>query len=179
MSAITYVLQMDGPGLLVKFGKTNSPKSRIASLQTGVPWSLGVVALIGHDCEAAMKRQFAEHKVKGEWFRPCAELQSFLDGLADEGKLVKQVAVDGAYMNAVIKPRIREYLENRDPNNNPHGDLVCRVLADMLPTMTGRESSLVSATKGHVTQALCRGFGPTLDRPVVRLDVASAVQAAA
>ena len=169
MSSITYIVQMDGPDQLVKFGRTRSPKSRIAQLSTGVPWGLHVVALIGSDCELDMKRRFVASQVRGEWFKPTAELGKLLDQLADDGKLVKQVDVDQAYINAVIKPRLREYLGARDPANNNLGDLVCRIFADMLPSLTGREAELVKATKGHVTDALCRGFGPTTDRPALLL----------
>jgi hypothetical protein len=169
MSNITYIVQMDGPDCLLKFGRTRSPKSRIAQLSTGVPWKLRVVALIGLDCERDIKRKFAASQVRGEWFRPTPDIQAFLDELADNGKLVKQVDVNQAYVNAVIKPRLREYLGTREASNTPSGDLVCRIFADMLPTLAGRETELVKATKGHVTDALCRGFGPTTDRATINL----------
>lgn len=162
--SITYIIQMDGPEPLVKFGKTNNPKSRIATLSTGVPWNIRVVALIGTDCEADLKTKFVADRVKGEWFRPTDALQQWLDESADAGRLVRQIPVDQAYINAVVKPRIREYLNGRDPANVAYGDLVCRIFADMLPTLAGREKELVAATKGHVTDAMCRGFAPCLDR---------------
>jgi hypothetical protein len=179
MSEITYVIQIDSPEALVKFGRTKSPKSRMQQLSTGMPWNVRVVALIGADCERDLKAKFAAECVKGEWFRPTPALQEWLDEAADAGRLVKQIPVDGSYLNAVIKPRIREYLSGRDPTNTSPGDLVCRIFADMLPTLVGREKELVAATKGHVTEAMCRGFAPTIDRVHVIIPVVSGQQAAA
>jgi hypothetical protein len=79
--------------------------------------------------------------------------------------LVKQRPVDQGYLNAVIKPRIIEYLAGREPLNNAGGDLVRCIFADLLPSLVGREKELVIATKGHVTDALCRGYGPTNELP--------------
>lgn len=179
--SITYVMQMDGPDALVKFGRTRNVKARYATLRTGLPWPLHIVALFGIDVEAELKRQFAADRVQGEWYRPSAALASYLMQAADDGRLVKQVAVDQAYINAAIKPRIREYLNGREPTNNVAGDLVRCIFADLLPTLSGREKELIAATKGHVTEAMTRGYGPTTDRPHLIIPDATAIttQAAA
>lgn len=160
---ITYIIQIEGAEPLVKFGRSKNPKSRLATLSTGVPWSLRTVCYIGSDCEAELKRKFKADHVRGEWYRPTAALQQWIDEAAAAGKLVKQVEVDQAYINAVIKPRIQEYLSGRDPANNAGGDFVRCIFADILPTLQGRENELVSATKGHVSLTLANGFGPAVE----------------
>jgi hypothetical protein len=167
--SLTYILQIDGPDKLVKIGRSRNVRSRITSLKTGLPWPLRVVALIGSDVERELKQKFAAHRVQGEWFKPSQEMHDWLVEAASEGKLVRQVSVDQGYINAVIKPRIREYLKGREPENNASGDLVRCILNDLLPTLAGRENSLVVATKHHVTEAICRGYGPTNEVPELHL----------
>lgn len=162
---ITYILQVECPEQLVKIGRTSNLKSRLNTLRTGLPWPARVVALIGNDIERDLKTRFAEHRVQGEWFRPTLEMRAWLTQAASEGLLARQVTVDQAYINAVIKPRVREYLNGREPENNSGGDLVRCLFADLLPSIKGREQSIVTATKGHVTLALCRGLGPTNEVP--------------
>jgi len=169
MSSITYIVQLESSEGYVKFGRTRSPRTRIAQLATGTPWPLRLVCLIALDVEADLKRTFAKDKVRGEWFRPTLELQAWIDRASSEGKLTRQVEVDQSYINAVIKPRIREYLNGRDPANNGAGDLVCRIFADMLPTLAGREKELAAATKGHVSETLAKGFGPTNEVGVLQM----------
>lgn len=173
--SITYVLQMDGPGALIKIGRTKNPKSRLATLRTGLPWPCRVVALVGSDVERDLHQLLKEHRAQGEWFHPSEKLRNWLVTAAEEGRLVKQSVVDQAYINAVIKPRIREYLNGREPANNEHGDLVCRILSDMLPTLSGRERHLMIATRFQITEEICRGFGPTNEVPHLEVpDVAAA-----
>lgn len=162
---MTYIVQIDGPQPFVKFGRTKSIKSRISTLSTGIPWDLHVVCLFGVDCERDLKKRFKSDHFKKEWYRPTNQLLEFLNEAASDGRLVKQVDVDQRYINAVIKPRIKEYLAGREPNNNDKGDLVRCIMGDMLPSLSGREAQLVAATKGHVTDALARGFAPTQEKP--------------
>ena len=162
---ITYVIQMDGPEPLVKFGRTKNPKSRMSTLATGIPWPLRVVCFFGCDCERDLKARFKDDHVRGEWYRPTAALQAYLAEAGSEGRLVRQVPVDQAYINAVIKPRIKEYLNGREPDNGIGGDLVRCIFADLLPTIQGREVDLVNATKGHISISLARGFGPATEAP--------------
>jgi hypothetical protein len=128
--------------------------------------------MIGSDVESELKKRFAKDRVRGEWFRPSVEMREWLVAAAQEGKLVRQVPVDQGYINAVIKPRIREYLNGREPENNSSGDLVRCIFADVLPTLSGRENDLAGATKHHVTLALCRGYGPTNEIPVLHVESA-------
>ena len=164
MSMLTYIIQMESPEAFVKFGRTKNIRSRIKTLSNGVPWPIREVALIDGDMESELKETFAADHVRGEWFKATPALQTWLDKAADDGRLVRQIEVDQAYINSVIKPRIREYLGPREPLNNTGGDLVCRIFADALPTLTGRENELCIATKGHVTQAMARGFCPHHER---------------
>jgi len=177
--SLTYFLQIDGPGALVKIGRSINVKSRLASIQTGLPWATRIVAIVGADVERDLKKRFASDRVSGEWFRPTQALADWLQEAFTAGRLVRLSAVDGAYINAVIKPRLREYLGGRDPLNNPGGDLVRCILNDLLPTLHGREKDLFTATKGHITLELSRGYGPTLEAPHLMIPEASSIEAAA
>lgn len=177
--SLTYLMQIEGPEKLVKIGRTSNPGVRLLTLKTGLPWPLRLVAMVGSDVERDLKRQFVKDKVQGEWFRPSVAMRDWLHEAAKDGRLVRQVPVDQGYINAVIKPRIREYLNGREPENNAAGDLVRCVFADLLPTIVGREAHLVTATKGHVTLELCRGYGPTNDLPLLHVDGAEQIRAVA
>ena len=64
----TYLLGVDGSPL-VKIGHTTaSPKSRMASLQTGLPMKLSLLWSYEGDFEAALHLHFAPYRVRGEWF---------------------------------------------------------------------------------------------------------------
>jgi len=171
--SLTYFIQMDGPEALVKIGRTNSPQNRLKALRTGLPWSLRLVAVFGRDLERELQKRFVGDRVAGEWFRPSQAMADYLRESCDDGHLVRQVPVDQAYINAAIKPRIKEYLNGRDPQNNGYGDLVRCILADLLPTLESREAELERATKGAVPVRLSKGFGPTNEQPVLHLPATS------
>lgn len=65
---VVYAIAANG---LVKFGYTKNTKRRIATLQTGSPVPLYVVAIRPgtRADERAAHARFAPHRVHGEWFR--------------------------------------------------------------------------------------------------------------
>ncbi|MFJ3507831.1 GIY-YIG nuclease family protein [Streptomyces luteogriseus] len=67
-AASTYLLGIDGSPL-VKIGHTTaSPKSRMASLQTGLPMQLSLLWSCEGDFESDLHVHFAAYRVRGEWF---------------------------------------------------------------------------------------------------------------
>jgi hypothetical protein len=66
----------------VKFGYTNDVQSRLATLQTGCPWDLELVA----QCEGDQATETWVHwrlfqanaHHRGEWFKDCAEVKKVL-----------------------------------------------------------------------------------------------------
>lgn len=71
-------------GDFIKIGKaTGSPKSRIATLQTGCPFQISVLAYMpgGLAEESALHQRFAALRTHGEWFRASPDLLSFIDSV--------------------------------------------------------------------------------------------------
>lgn len=64
----------DGP---IKIGWTCSPQERIDALQTSSPFKLNVLVVLegSKKDEAAFHRQFADHRLNGEWFTDCDEIR--------------------------------------------------------------------------------------------------------
>lgn len=63
----------------VKIGVSANPDSRIAALQKSYEEKLRVLAIILGDlaAERALHERFAEHRIKGEWFKPVPEILDF------------------------------------------------------------------------------------------------------
>lgn len=70
-----YFIQPLGGGL-VKIGSSRNPEGRLQRMQTGSPVLLRLVGLMpgGTPAELELHERFAEHRVRGEWFRPAPEL---------------------------------------------------------------------------------------------------------
>lgn len=67
---------------LIKIGYTSTTvEKRVATLQTGLPHRLIVLAHMDGSMseEAALHRQFAEHRVNGEWFKPSPGLMELIE----------------------------------------------------------------------------------------------------
>jgi hypothetical protein len=65
----------DGP---VKIGVTTNASQRLESLQTGCPYPVRLLAIIhaGRSLERAYHRYFDQHRLSGEWFDRCPDLES-------------------------------------------------------------------------------------------------------
>lgn len=75
----------DGP---VKVGKTDDVTKRLAALQTANPYKLVLLAafIAPPEIELQLHSGLAEHRLEGEWFRWCPELE-LLVAFAREGEL--------------------------------------------------------------------------------------------
>jgi hypothetical protein len=67
---------------MVKIGTAYDPFARMRTLQVAFPLDLTVEALFvgAHRREREYHRQFAEHRVRGEWFRLCPEIEELIAG---------------------------------------------------------------------------------------------------
>jgi len=76
---VVYFIQRgsDGP---VKIGFSKNPKGRLASLQTGIPERLHMLATVpgGKEEEQRLHRRFGPHCIQGEWFHPAPELMAYI-----------------------------------------------------------------------------------------------------
>lgn len=88
----------------IKIGKTYDLNARVASLQTGSPEPLRLLAFINcrevnpTDAEAAMHGKFQQYRLQGEWFRPADELLDFIRGLGTDSETTiqdQQVTIRG------------------------------------------------------------------------------------
>lgn len=64
----------------IKIGCTSNVSARLAQLQTAQPEKLQLLAAVpgGEALESALHAAFAEHRMMGEWFRPCAALHRLI-----------------------------------------------------------------------------------------------------
>jgi hypothetical protein len=72
----------DGAGH-VKIGYTVDVASRLNSLQTSTAFELRVLAVLkgGAETERQLHERFAEHRVRGEWFRLVPEILDYVAGI--------------------------------------------------------------------------------------------------
>lgn len=74
----------DGP---IKIGCALNVRSRVRALQEWNPVPLRLLGYChGHlNHERALHKRFAEHRVRGEWFRPVPELLTYIKEYAGAG----------------------------------------------------------------------------------------------
>lgn len=80
----------------IKIGFADRPNKRLADLQTGSTEKLVLIKAIEGDraMEAELHKQFALHRLQGEWFTPADEIVQFIRGRDDrslEGKFFHSV----------------------------------------------------------------------------------------
>ncbi len=83
---IYFIQERGRPDALIKIGYTASLRKRLRDLGNGHGGELDVLACIGGDrqIEAALHRQFASLRAKGEWFRPDGPLLEFVRRLPNK-----------------------------------------------------------------------------------------------
>jgi hypothetical protein len=67
----------------IKIGYSVNPVARLATMQTGSPVHLELVAVVTgtQRDEKALHAQFAEHRISGEWFEPAPALIAMVNSL--------------------------------------------------------------------------------------------------
>lgn len=80
-----YFIKASGQKAMVKIGKANDPKARLAELQTGCPDKLKVIAVMpckGQKHAEFMEQQahlaFRKYRARGEWFHYAPEIREFI-----------------------------------------------------------------------------------------------------
>jgi len=73
----------------IKIGCALDPVTRLASVQTGNPIKLAILATSsgGYGRERAYHRQFAAHRLHGEWFARCPEIEAEIARLKAEAEV--------------------------------------------------------------------------------------------
>ena len=76
----------DGP---IKIGHSGNPESRRKNLQTAHYHELEIIGVMPDDAdvEGRLKKQFAAHRIRGEWFEPVPEIIDFIRTHCSPGKI--------------------------------------------------------------------------------------------
>jgi hypothetical protein len=86
----------DGDGAAIKIGYSASPQKRLAGLQTGSKSNLillGTLPALSEDRERELHEQFADLRIRGEWFRAESPLTDFVAGLTPTPPLPRRLSV--------------------------------------------------------------------------------------
>lgn len=85
-----YFIQTEGGGDLIKIGKSRNVKSRLHSMQTGCPIPMRLLGYFkaNDSMEGALHDEFAEYRVRGEWFEPVEDIKNFLLAYKLKGRLI-------------------------------------------------------------------------------------------
>jgi hypothetical protein len=78
--SVYFIASQSGP---IKIGIAADPNSRLSTLQTGHHERLGLLASCpgGQSQERAYHKQFAAHRLNGEWFERCPEIEAEIERL--------------------------------------------------------------------------------------------------
>ena len=82
--ADVYFIRSDSPTGEIKIGRSVYPQGRVKNLQTAHPFPLEIVGLIpegGEELEQELHERFAHLRLRGEWFRPGADLWAYIESL--------------------------------------------------------------------------------------------------
>lgn len=84
MSKIYFVQCETGP---IKIGWSRTFSDRFRNLQTGCPYALSVLLVLDapKSAEKRLHRFFDEHCIHHEWFKPAAEIVSFIERAKTDG----------------------------------------------------------------------------------------------
>lgn len=83
----------DGPVKIGFAGSFAAAQARLQTFQTGHPSTLRLLNAIDGDMahEAELHARFAEHRVRGEWFRPAPEILALCDPLPSPDAVAESV----------------------------------------------------------------------------------------
>jgi len=92
----TYFIQVDFDGP-IKIGTAADPQERLQTLQTANPHELHLVLTVWApaDLERDLHARLSAHRIRGEWFRPHAEVWNAVADCHDEyviGRLLEEAA---------------------------------------------------------------------------------------
>lgn len=103
----------------MKIGKANNPKSRLATIQTSMPFDVEIVAQIigNYSIENRLHKLFKHLRLRGEWFTYSDEIlkhvveklhvvQKISDFVVDENELYVYNLVDTKYNNIAHGKRV-------------------------------------------------------------------------
>jgi hypothetical protein len=82
-----YFIQNTQNGL-IKIGSSSNPQKRLSTLQTASAGPMVLLAATSSYTESGLHRRFKSLRVRGEWFRPEAELLQLIEEEKDRVKRV-------------------------------------------------------------------------------------------
>lgn len=127
----------------IKIGVATDPRERLGNMQTGSIARLSIVAEMPGDerYEKILHAQFAEHRIRGEWFRCEGQLATFVSMLPAMYALHERV------------PRVRQ----SKPDSKPDRELIKYIERIVYPLIREiifdfgvREFAELAATKPHI-----------------------------
>jgi hypothetical protein len=119
-------------GVNVKIGHADDAMARICELEGsiyncfGIKWKLQTLLILEGDFETELHLHFAKDRIGGEWFRPSAELESFIRASA------KDEAVSIPYSMLEIRDLIISRLDHQNRLLQAQEDKWRRVLMEHL-----------------------------------------------
>lgn len=125
----------------IKIGYSKDPSNRIQNIQTGLPGPIEVLCITKGNFkkENLLHRKFSRFKSRGEWFRSCDELNSYINTLDDE----KVTHGYGGDFEKITMPVRRMYIDS----GLTHEDAAIKIGL----TKGGIQKMLERATQGRIT----------------------------
>jgi hypothetical protein len=122
VSGLAYLIRAESSGA-VKIGVAVDPAKRLGSLQIGSPEPLSLIGVIpgGRPQELRLHEQFADRRIRGEWFRLTEDDIRSIVGLMPPGRIRPEYPPEFAYL-VELEPRLgdlfheaygRRFIESR------------------------------------------------------------------
>lgn len=117
---IYFVRQAGDINAPIKIGYSKNPEQRVKDLQTALPYELELIGTMqgGLKREAQLHNDFADTRLKGEWFKATPELKMRIAALGGNDKIhLENIQVKQATLSATENPRIIfDAMNKRDVN---------------------------------------------------------------
>lgn len=96
-------------GDAIKIGSSMRPKHRLDTLQTGTARELTILAVVSQDVadEFGTHRQFADLRIRGEWFRADPRLLKFIEGLPDNRRALQPANFENYQIRSALTAQRR------------------------------------------------------------------------
>jgi hypothetical protein len=127
----------------VKIGCGYDPWDRLERLKTGSPVELALEAVIdgSYDEERELHRQFAGHRIRGEWFNLCPEIEALIislpapvrgceGGTRSQRKRILRLAADNAAIEVRADQRRKSDEELADEQIRRERELYAEAMRD-------------------------------------------------
>lgn len=98
-----YFIRAEGEPPYIKIGIAANVRARMTNMQMACPYKLRLLKRAPFpEMERRLHDRFADHRITGEWFRPCPELLDLIDGMEGETLLEVRCYGDRALSGAMV-----------------------------------------------------------------------------